>query len=123
MPVAIIDLERLLYNPYICVGKLAACASDRLMRIYSSLLRLSGIVLLRTTLVGFHGRNANGHTSWSQATCDGRRGMISSHERWGIVRVAVNKNESKLAIAEKRRSGDSDKSGVECNGANIASQM
>ena len=37
--------------------------------------------------------------------------------------MAVNKNESKLAIAEKRRSVDSSKSGVECNGANIASQI
>ena len=36
--------------------------------------------------------------------------------------MAVNKNECKLAIAEKRRSVDSGKSGVECNGANIASQ-
>ena len=36
--------------------------------------------------------------------------------------LTFNKNESKLAIAEKRRSGDSDIFGVECNGANIASQ-
>ena len=36
--------------------------------------------------------------------------------------MAVNKNESNRAIEVKRRSGDSGKYGVECNGANTASQ-
>ena len=80
------------------------------------------MVLLRTTLVGFHERNANGHTSWSQALCALGEEVDRPLRTLGNVRMAVNNNESKLAIAEKRRSNYSDISGVEFNGANIASQ-
>ena len=47
---------------------------------------------------------------------------MKRNERWGISQMAVNKNESNRAIEVKRRSGDSGKCGVECNGANTASQ-
>ncbi len=47
---------------------------------------------------------------------------MKRNERWGISQMAVNKNESNRAIEVKRRSGDSGKYGVECNGANTASQ-
>ena len=77
---------------------------------------------MRTTLVGFHERNAHGHTSGLKPRVGWAKRTIFRYERWGIGQMAVNKNESKLAIAEKRRSVDSSKSGVECNGANIASQ-
>ena len=80
------------------------------------------MVLMRTTLVGFHERDASGHTSWSQARWSLGEEDDLTYERLGINPVAVNKNESRLVTAEKRRYGDSSKSGVECNGAKIARQ-
>jgi hypothetical protein len=51
-----------------------------------------------------------------------RRGTVFRYERCGYEANDDNKNESTLVIAEKHRVGDSGESGVECNGANIASQ-
>jgi hypothetical protein len=77
---------------------------------------------LRTTLVGFQERNANGHTSGLKPRVGWAKRINGRDERCGYEANDDNKNESTLVIAEKHRLGDSGESGVECNGANIASQ-
>ena len=53
----------------------------------------------------------------------GEEETVVGDERCGYEANDDNKNEGELVIAEKRRFGYSGNSGVECNGANIASQM